>query len=346
MLKSKFFMPAVCLPVLFVFFAAVPLAAQSAQPAWIANPHARHSAQAYIAAVGLGGSRVAAERDALRGIAGVFGMNVHAVEQLTTLYREVVVDGAATWTEQTDFRSAIETSVSMDNLMGAEIRESWVDGWGTHFVLAVLSRARAVMLYSERIQANLDIIRNLTDMTPAQRYSFDGFSRYQFAAVFADMSFAYGEMLVVLGAPWGGTLRRGEYFLQRSREILTEIPIGINVSNDRGGRVQGAFARAFADLGFRSAGANPRFVLDVNVNTRRDEHMVAGVEFAWIEITANLVDTNTRTVLLPYGFNFRGPGRFTLQEAENLAFNDAVQRIGREYGNLLSEHLARMVPRR
>jgi len=332
--------------ILCLFAAPAFLAAQAVQPPWINNPYASFNRQAYIVAVGVGNSRQAAERDALRGIAGVFGLNVQAVESLTTLYREVVTDGAIVWTQETDFRNAIETSVRMENLMGAEVRQHWVDNRGTHFVLAVLNRATGVLLYSDRVRANQDIIRNLTDMPAAQRNTFDGFSRYQFAAVFADMSFTYGQMLVVLGAPWHEPLRTGEWFLQRSREILTEIPIGINVINDRGQRIQGAFASAFADLGFRSVGTNPRFVLDVNVSVRRDEHLVQGAEFAWIEVSANLTDTSTRSVLLPYNFNFRGPPRFSMQEAENIAFNQAVQRIGREYGNLVSEYLASLVPRR
>jgi len=343
MLRVRFF---TLMTYLCLFIASAPLAAQAVQPAWINNPYASFNRQAYIVAVGVGNSRQTAERDALRGIAGMFGLNIQAVERLTTLYREVITDGATAWTYETDFRSAIETSVRMDNLMGAEIRQHWVDNRGTHFVLAVLNRATGVLLYSNRVRANQDIIRNLTDMPAAQRNTFEGFSRYQFAAVFADMSFTYGQMLVVLGAPWHEPLRTGEWFLQRSREILTEIPIGINVRNDRGQRIRGAFASAFADLGLRSAGINPRFVLDVNVSIRRDEHLVQGAEFAWIEISANLTDTSTGSVLLPYNFNFRGPARFTMQEAENLAFNDAVQRIGREYGNLVSEYLAGLVPRR
>ena len=346
MFRIGFTALAACFLGLCLFLASAPLAAQSAQPAWVRNPHAGHNRLAYVAAVGSGNSRQAAERDALRGIAGVFGLNIRAAEEITMLYQEMVVDGATAWTQQAEYRSIIETSIVMDNLMGASVHSTWEDGRGTFFVLAVLNRATAVLLYSDRIRANQDIIRNLTTMPDAQRFSFDGFSRYRFAAVFADMSFAYSEILVVLGAPWAGPLRRGEWFLQRSQEILSEIPIGINVRNDRGGRVQGAFAGAFAGLGFRSAGVNPRFVLDVNVNTWRDEHLVPGVEFAWVELSANLTDTHARAVLLPYGFNLRGSGHFTMAGAENLAFNDAVQRIDREYGNMLADYLARLIPRR
>jgi len=346
MLQTRFSVLAAGFLALSLFLAPAPLSARSAEPEWVGNPYADFNERAYIVAVGSGLSRQAAETDAIRRIAAVFHMSIHAVQELTTLSRQTVVDGAAAWTQDTELRSAIESVVIMDNIMGAGVRRNWYDGRGSHFALATLNRAASVRLYSDMVRANLDIIDSLTGMPPAQRNTFDGFSRYRFAATFADVSFSYGQMLVVLGAPWGEPLRTGAYFLERSREILTEIQIGINVNNDRGQRIGGAFAQAVSGLGFRTAGTNPRFVLNVIVNTWRDEHLVQGAEFTWIEIGANLTDRNTGAVLLPYGFTLRGQPHFTAAAAENLAVNAAVQRIAREYGNLLAEYLAGLIPQR
>ena len=356
MFRIGFFKLAACLSALCFFLASASLAAQPDRPGWVNAPNASHDRQAYVVAVGSGDSRRTAESDALRGLAGAFGLNVQAVEQITMLYREVVTDGAAAWTQQAVYRSAIDTSVRMDNLMGAEVAARWEDGRGTHFVLAVLRRATAVMLYSNRIRANQDVIRNLTNMTAAERNGIDAFARYQSAAALADMNFTYGEILVFLGAPWGEPLGRGEGFRQRGREIARSIPIGINVRgvNDVAeGRIRGAFAEVFLDeFGFLTGGANPRFVLDVDINmqpqARGGRPPIPGlnIDFSWIEILmdvrANLVDTGTGAVLLPYVFNFRGAGRNNLFDAENAAINEAAQRIRNEYGNRLS----RLAPRR
>ena len=342
MFRIRFFMLVIYLLGICLF----PLAAQSIQPVWVSTPHAIFSENDYLVGVGIGNSRHAAERDALRLLVTRFGLSLEAVEMATTLLRDVVVDGAASWTLEADYYSNIMTFVRMDNLMGARIHEYWMHGEGTHYALAVLNRESAIKLYSGIIRANQNIIDNLTSMHETEINTFDGFSRFQLAAVFADTNFAYGAILRVLDPSQSGIIN-GDYFRRRAQEIIREIPIGINVRNDRGGRIQGAFAGIFAGFGFRTAGTNPRFVLDVNVSTWPDSHRVRGVELAWIEINANLVDTNTRAVLLPYGFNFRSdhPHR-TLQGAENLAFNDAVQRIGREYGNLLSNYLAQLLPQR
>ena len=352
MLRVRFF---TLMTYLCLFIASAPLAAQAVQPAWINNPYASFNRQAYIVAVGVGNSRQTAERDALRGIAGMFGLNIQAVERLTTLYREVITDGATAWTYETDFRSAIETSVRMDNLMGAEIRQHWVDNRGTHFVLAVLNRATAIVLYSNRITANQDVIRNLTNIPAAQRNSIDGFARYQFAAAVADMNFTYGEMLVFLGAPWYGTLARGDYFRQRARAIARSIPIGIHVRSGNSGadaRIQGAFADVlFDEFGFLTGGSGHRYVLNVDVTMQprqRGGHVLRGQDlyFSWIEIRtdvrANLVDAGTGVILLPHDFNFSGPGRTNQFDAEDVAINELAQIIRREYGDRLS----RLAPRR
>jgi len=336
----------------FCLLAAAPL---TAQPAWVTNPHATLNRQAYVAAVGAGNSLHAAEMDALRALVSVFGINVQSVVEITTLYREAVTGGVTVWTEQTDFRSEIETSAQMDNLVGAEARYRWYDGRGTHFVLAVLGRGRAVMLYSNRIMANQDVISNLANIPATQRNTIDAFARYQSAAAFADMNFVYGEILVFLGAPWHETLIRGEYFRQRARETARAIPIGINVrgANDvAAGRIRGAFAQVITDeFGFLTGGSNPRFVLNVDVDMQPAERggtpPIPGVtiSLAWIEmlvdIRANLVDNATGAVLLPFDFNFRGAGRSSLFDAEQAAINEAAQRIRRDYGDRLS----RLAPR-
>jgi len=352
MFRINFPSLAACLSGLCLFLVSAPL---SAQPEWINNPYAGFNRQAYVAVVGSGDSRQTAERDALRGIASVFGLNVQAVESITILYREVVVDGATAWTQQSDFRSAIETSVRMDNLIGASVRQHWADGRGTHFVLAVLNRATAIVLYSNRITANQDVIRNLTNIPAAQRNSIDGFARYQFAAAVADMNFTYGEMLVFLGAPWYGTLARGDYFRQRARAIARSIPIGIHVRSGNSGadaRIQGAFADVlFDEFGFLTGGSGHRYVLNVDVTMQprqRGGHVLRGQDlyFSWIEIRtdvrANLVDAGTGVILLPHDFNFSGPGRTNQFDAEDVAINELAQIIRREYGDRLS----RLAPRR
>jgi len=336
---------------MFVCGGLVTVVANPVQPGWVrGGAHARFDSSTHITAVGSGNSRHAAERDALRQLVLHFGARILVDERITESYREAMRGGAtATWTHDLAFDSTILIDAGMDNLIGTEIGDVWEDGRGNVFALAVLNRARAVQIYSERIRANQEIIANLTDMSAAERNTLGGYSRYRLAAVIADMSISYGEILSVIGAPqYAHGLRRGDELRRGAQEIARAIPIGVNVRNDRGGRIQGAFARSLSDLGFRIGGANPRYILDVNININPTDHQatIGGqpIIFTRIEVGANLIDTGTGTVLLPYDFNFRGTGHRTQSEAENLAFNEAVQRIDREYRDIFSDYLSRLIP--
>jgi len=341
---------------LFLLPASVGLAARSARPAWVSDMHAYHCYRAYIVARGSGGSGREAETDALRGLAGVFGLNVRAVETVTALSRQTAIDGAVTWTQDTEFRRILETSVERENLIGAEVRERWDDGRGTHYVLAVIPRATAVVLYSGRIAANRDVVANLVGMSDAERNTITGFARYRSAAAFADMNVTYGEILVSLRAPWSEPLLGGEYFRRRAQAVARQIPVAINVrgvNQAAAGRIRSAFAEVlFAEFGFLTGGANHRYSLNVDVTMEPHSRggRVPGTNryFFWYEVSVdvytNIVETGSGLGLLPFRFEFpgEGDGHINRRNAENTALNETVRIIRGEYGNQLS----RLVPGR
>ena len=116
------------------------------------------------------------------------------------------------------------------------------------------------------------------------------------------------------------------------------------MQNDRAGRIQGAFAKALSDLGFRSGGSNSRYMLDVNVLTSPVD--IAGSPNSWtrIEVSANLSDADSAAVLLPYSFNSR-EGHTSQPEADNRAYAAAERRINQEYADLLGGYLSQLLPK-
>ena len=111
------------------------------------------------------------------------------------------------------------------------------------------------------------------------------------------------------------------------------------------GRILGAFAGAFSGLGFITGGTNPRYVLDVDIIEKPVENPASQFVFSRMELSANLIDTSTGTVLLPYNFNFR-EGHMNLPEAENRTFISAERRINDEFRGILADYLSRLIPQR
>ena len=353
MFRVKFIMKGglLCLAMILVSCAtgggATPVStAVPAGPEWTrGGTHERFHDFMYLTAVGSGNSRRAAEINAIGQLVAIFGMDIQVDERLRESYQEVMRSGAAaTWTHDVALERDVVIEAGMDNLIGAEIGDFW-ETRRNSYALAVMNRARAVQIYSEMIRANQEIIDGLTNMSAAERNTLDGFSRYQFAAVIADMNISYGAVLSVIGAPqYAQGLRRGDDFRRGAQEIATAIPISVNVRNDRAGRIQGAFAAAFSDLGFRTGGTSPRYMLDVDIVLLPTDHPGARVIFTRMELNANLIDTSTGAVLLPYSFNVR-EGHATQSEAENRTFLVAEQRINNEYREMLSNYLSQLIPR-
>ena len=315
------------------------------QPDWVSDPYTRYDSQVNVAVVGRGSSRDQSEKDALGRLIAVFGQSIQVDEKVSTAYEEAVKSGVtASWSETTTVASTIATSASMDSLVGAETGETWDDGKGTFFTVAFLNKTKAFQIYSEIIRSNQAMINNLVNIPAAERNTLEGFARYQFAATIADVTASYANLVSVIGGNVQG-LKSGNDYRLEAANITKVIPVGLRVQNDKSGRLQGAFAKAISDLGFRSGGTNSRYLLDVSVFT--SPVTISGNPYNWtrIEVNANLSDTGSGTVLLPFSFNTR-EGHTSQGEADNRAYMAAEQKINEEYSTLLSDYLSKLLPKK
>jgi len=74
------------------------------------------------------------------------------------------------------------------------------------------------------------------------------------------------------------------------------------------------------------------------LNVQPTEHTGNRV-FARMELNADLTDTRTNSVLVPFNLTQR-EGHSSDSEAQNILFLRVEQRIAGEYGDLLSEHIS------
>jgi hypothetical protein len=316
------------------------------QPAWVNSVESVYNRNQYVAATGYASSREMAEKNALANLTAIFGQSIYADQTITNTYQEAVKNGvSAGWTDSIAMENTIKTSASMDSLVGAEIKEVWFDSRSTHYAVAVLEKSKTARLYSDMITANQSMIKNLISMNQTEKNSIEGFSRYLFAATVADINISYGNLLKVIGATPPGELKKGDDYRLEAVDIAKAIPIGLNVQNDKAGRIQGAFSKAFSDLGFRSGGNNSRYLLDVIVNTSPVEIANQVNKYTRIELYANFMDTDSGTVLLPFNFNDR-QGHLSQPEADNRAYAAAERKINEDYVKVFSDYVYQLLPKR
>jgi hypothetical protein len=320
------------------------------EPAWVTSPDLVYTKSEYVAAVGHGGDRTTAEKNALAAITSLFGQRIQSEQVAATHFSQAVLNGTvSSWSEDTTLTNAIRTYAELDTLVGAEIGDYWYDNKTTHYAVAVMDKAKTAVLYADLIKSNLKIISLLTTMTDAEKYTLDGYSRYQFAGTVADVNRTFANVLTIVGSANTGVnpeeLKKGDDYRLEAANITKNIPITIQVKGDRSNRVQGAFASAINKQGFKSGGTNSRYVLDAVISFDPVELANQNNKFVRYVVDANLKDTRSNAVLLPYNINGR-EGHLTIAEAENRAVVAAEKKIQEAYGTLLQDYLSTLLPPR
>jgi hypothetical protein len=320
------------------------------QPAWVSSPDAVYSQydrNVYIAQAGSGADRGLAEKDALARLSAYFRQNIQGEQTSSTRYREALRDGVVdSYSEDTTLTNTIRTSLELDTLVGAEIGDYWFDDRSVHYAVAIMEKAKAAIIYADMIKANQEVIRGLTAMTDEEKYTLDGYARYQLAADIADVNSIYGSVLSFTGS--GGTgvapdkLEKGAGFRIEAAKITRNIPIAVRVENDRSNRVASAFSQALGKAGFRTGGNSP-YVLNVQVSFTPADLPNQQYKFVRYVVDANLTDTASGSILLPYNINGR-EGHLNISEAENRATAAAEKKIGAEYENTLKAYLDGLLP--
>jgi len=319
-------------------------------PAWVNSVESSFNSNTYFAASGFGDSRIKAENNAMAALVSYFGQTIMIERHSAVSYQQAVVNGVMDSLVNTaELRTNIRSTASMDKLMGAEIKEVWFDSIDTYYAVAVLDKAKSIKIYNDLLNANLDIINNFVQMTPNERNSLSGVLRYQFAAVAADLNVSYRNIIVLLGSQVESDIRTGDFYRLQAQNIIRTIPIGIRVTNDRNGRLFGAFARIFSDWGFEAASVtagntNLRYILNVNIALSPVDLPANPNIFSRIEVDANLSDSRDGLVLLPYNFNSR-EGHTTRLEAENRCFSVAERDINSTFASVLSDYFTQLLPK-
>ena len=345
MFKIKFFAvlaAAAAVLVLCPACTSAQLNRKNTEPEWVSDPYKVYNRTVYLAAVGSAPTRNTAEKTALINLTSIFGQSIKGELKTDYSYSQAVETSRSSWSEKSDIAQAIKTSVAMDTLIGAEIKDVWKSSDSMWYAVAVIDKAKTNLIYSELIQQNLGTIAKLTALNAAEKQSFDGFINYYQAANLADANLVFANVRTVIspGSMAGEDLKTGNDYRLEAAQIARNIPITVTVENDRQNRIRDAFSGALTRAGFRTGGSDSRYTLKVSLSL--DEVTYQNNPYKWIRyvVDANLIDTSTGAILFPYNINDR-EGHTHISEAENRAVQSAEKRIGNEYVLALGSFLSR-----
>jgi hypothetical protein len=223
---------------------SAPAGKKNSEPDWVSDPYKVYNRVVYMAAVGYGTSRDAAEKTALTNLTSVFGQSISSESRTGYNYSQAVEASKSVWAEKSDLEQAVTTSVAMDTLIGAEIKDVWKGPDNTWYASAIMDKAKTNLIYSELIQQNLETIEKLTRLNAANKQSFEGFLNYYQAANLADANLVFANVRNVIspGSMAGENLKTGNDYRVEAAQIAQNVPVLITVENDVQNRIKGAFS--------------------------------------------------------------------------------------------------------
>jgi hypothetical protein len=186
-------------------------------------------------------------------------------------------------------------------------------------------------------QFNID---NLTKMTDAEKYTFDGYSRYKIASVIAALNRQYANIIsVATGSTFLLNLSDAASLELEATNISKNITVTLNVKGDSANRVQHAFTRIVNNEGLRVQTGNSPYLLevtltlnDINIPNNRNS-------FCEYVVTANFIENLTGAVLLSFN-ETNMVNDLSYERAANRALSMVERLINEQFSVLFKEYIA------
>ncbi|MDR1627123.1 MAG: hypothetical protein LBT33_11350 [Spirochaetia bacterium] len=318
---------------LFAALCATTLAAQD-RPAWVDKPSIAYPEKLFVSAVGIGTSRQSAESNAKGALTAYFRQSVSSKVNISDTEKQV--NGRSV--SESNMSQTIESVAALDNLIGAEIKNTWNDtrnrSW---YAVAVMEKSACARLYAAELGKAISEINTLIDISGG--VSLETISKCQKALQTADSAELYALILALLGGPERAPeVSRLATKVSTTLNTAKAIPVDVRVTGDKNGRIKAAFAKVFTAAGFKTGNNNSRYALEVTASLEpasKNQYYNARCT-----IDAVLRDTQTAAELFSYNFIFRGAHPASQQDAENRAIVGSEKKIAEEFPVSLEEYLA------
>ena len=143
---NKLFCHKIILPVLILTTAGCKSLTGGGVPGWVANPKSAYPESQYLATVGEGDTRRAAENAAAANLARIFEAHIESDERLIDQSRET----GKGFERTTNFTADINI-LSTQTLYNIQHAEAWQDGKGRVYAVAYLDRRETAAIYRDKI---------------------------------------------------------------------------------------------------------------------------------------------------------------------------------------------------
>jgi hypothetical protein len=310
-------------------------------PDWVTNPGRRYPAAHYLAAVGSGDSRRAAEDNAVAGLARIFESKIDAEETLVEQYRELMGSSG----NRFEARSAMDQRVRIrarQELLNVQFGECAIDPMGRAYIIAFMERRPTSAVYAKRIQENEDAVRRFVARADGAGDAAHRYAYRQAAWVVARANQGYLQQLDILET--GKSTQRNPGYtvdglLTAAQEAARALRVAIAVDGDQDGALLAAVTATITGLGFSVVDENAAWQLNASLRVEPVNLARADAQFVRYEYAARVIQGDA-IILADTGAGREG--HVNLQGARQRAVTRACTDIRTKLKTGLQSHFTRL----
>lgn len=271
-------------------------------PNWVTETEHEYTKN-NLCAVGIASSQDQANSIAISNIGKIIKQKI---ESEITVVNSEKLNSTGNAELSSSMNQIVRTSALIDNLVGVEIAETWIDRDGNYYSLAILNKAKTYLYYSQKISENEKTIKENINLISSDKDKFFIYGKLQNAIKLALDNESYLDIIYAVNKAsytvTAKTMTKSNTIENIASDFARKISITISgLENEE--RTKNYFYKYFTSKGFSVNAPQQDYIFEIDMKI---ENSSSGeLYYARYNFSANLKDLQTDSIIYSYSASER-----------------------------------------
>lgn len=271
-------------------------------PNWVTETEHEYTKN-NLCAVGIATSQDQANSIAISNIGKIIKQKI---ESEITVVNSEKLNSTGNAELSSSMNQIVRTSALIDNLVGVEIAETWIDRDGNYYSLAILNKAKTYLYYSQKISENEKTIKENINLISSDKDKFFIYGKLQNAIKLALDNESYLDIIYAVNKAsytvTAKTMTKSNTIENIASDFARKISITISgLENEE--RIKNYFYKYFTSKGFSVNAPQQDYIFEIDMKI---ENSSSGeLYYARYNFSANLKDLQTDSIIYSYSASER-----------------------------------------
>lgn len=271
-------------------------------PNWVTETEHEYTKN-NLCAVGIASSQDQANSIAISNIGKIIKQKI---ESEITVVNSEKLNSTGNAELSSSMNQIVRTSALIDNLVGVEIAETWIDRDGNYYSLAILNKAKTYLYYSQKISENEKTIKENINLISSDKDKFFIYGKLQNAIKLALDNESYLDIIYAVNKAsytvTAKTITKSNDIENIASDFARKISITISgLENEE--RTKNYFYKYFTSKGFSVNAPQQDYIFEIDMKI---ENSSSGeLYYARYNFSANLKDIQTDSIIYSYSASER-----------------------------------------